>query len=404
MLGDRPLTKRERAQLGAFLESHRDQGGLDMFMLEGFLCAAASGPIAVNPAVWLALVFGDGGPRFTGALRAPQILSLLFRFSNSIASAVLKGSYVPSLPAAAPAGQTSRAEPWARGFVYGMSLDDAWHNLSRDKQAQMMLVPILMLAEPAAVVKDTTADPESTEAIIGMLPDIVKMIGEYWSSGAPQRASGATRASETARANGTVHRLKIQLQDVKPPVWRRVEIKSDAKLPEVSQALLMAMGWTDTHLHAFRRNGVSFSRPDPDWDTDNRDERRVTLADLAPLPKDWFSFDYDFGDGWRHRVTVEAVLARDDQATYPRCVAGKRACPPEDCGGPWGYAELLAALADPAHPEHAERGERAGLIDPEEFDLAETNAGLASLAPQRRPRTAKKQIEKKRKAGSRVRR
>ena len=239
-------------------------------------------------------------------------LSLLFRFANSIAGAVLKGSYTPSLPPVPPAGTTSRAEPWARGFVHGMSLVEDWQRLSRDRQAHMMLVPILLLAEPAAVVKDTTPDPESTEAIIGMLPEIVKMIREYWSRDEPQRAS------KTERASGTVHRLKIQLRDVKRPVWRRVEIKSDAKLPEVSRALLMAMGWTDAHLHAFRREGVSFSTPDPDWPMDYRDERRVTLADLAPAPRDWFTFDYDFGDGWQHRVSVEAVVPRDPKATYPR--------------------------------------------------------------------------------------
>jgi yecA family protein len=312
MLGDSSLTKRERADLTAFLDAHREQGGLDIFTLEGFLCAVACGPSAVNPSIWLAFVFGEGPPRITSRLRAPQVLSLLFRFANSIAGAVLKGSYMPSLPPVPPAGTTSRAEPWARGFVHGMSLVEDWQRLSRDRQAHMMLVPILLLAEPAAVVKDTTPDPESTEAIIGMLPDIVKMIREYWSRDEPQRAS------KTERASGTVHRLKIQLRDVKPPVWRRVEIKSDAKLPEVSRALLMAMGWTDAHLHAFRREGVSFSTPDPDWPMDYRDERRVTLADLAPAPRDWFTFDYDFGDGWQHRVSVEAVVPRDPKATYPR--------------------------------------------------------------------------------------
>jgi hypothetical protein len=99
-------------------------------------------------------------------------------------------------------------------------------------------------------------------------------------------------------------------------IWRRVEIASDAKLPDVSRALLAAMGWDDSHLHGFSAHGESYGVPDPDFPSTYRDERRVTLAQLAPRPKDHFIFDYDFGDGWEHRVVVEATADADPEASY----------------------------------------------------------------------------------------
>ena len=95
-------------------------------------------------------------------------------------------------------------------------------------------------------------------------------------------------------------------------------------------------------------------------------------------------YAYDFGDGWSHRLTVEKVLAPEPGGSYPRCVSGRRACPPEDVGGPWGYDEFLAAMTDPAHPEHAERREwMGGPFDPAAFDLdaVERGAGRVGLAP-----------------------
>ncbi|HVA27389.1 MAG TPA: plasmid pRiA4b ORF-3 family protein [Candidatus Baltobacteraceae bacterium] len=180
-----------------------------------------------------------------------------------------------------------------------------------------------------------------------------------------------------------VHVLKIQLAVVKPIVWRRIEIESDAKLPLVSRALLYAMGWTDTHLHAFRIGQAEFGVPDPDFASDMINERRITLAQIAPKPKDRFIFDYDFGDGWSHRVTVEKIIESADY-TAPRCVAGARACPPEDCGGPYGYAELIEALADPAHEEHERLTQwMPDDFDPMAFDLEDANVLLRDL---RRPR------------------
>jgi len=113
-------------------------------------------------------------------------------------------------------------------------------------------------------------------------------------------------------------------------------------------------------------------------------QRARVIAQLAPRPKDHFIFEYDFGDGWEHRVVVEAIADADPDATYPRCLAGKRACPPEDCGGPSGYAELLRQLGDSNDEEHEAMLEWAGPIDPDAFSLAEANRELAKLAPRSR--------------------
>ena len=149
----------------------------------------------------------------------------------------------------------------------------------------------------------------------------------------------------------------------------------------------IAMGWTDIHLHQFVA-GSGFARtlygvPDPDSEdmgSEILNEKRFAVADLAPAARRKFSYEYDFGDGWEHDVLVEKVLPPDATLKHPVCLAGANACPPEDCGGIWGYYDLIAILSDPNHPEHEERKEWiGGGIDPAEFELDEVNARLKGL-------------------------
>lgn len=173
---------------------------------------------------------------------------------------------------------------------------------------------------------------------------------------------------------GPILRIKVTLRESSPPIWRRLLVPADMTLGEFHEVLQIAMGWTDTHLHHFTAKGVYYGTPDPEWDMDYRDERRVRLAALLKSPKDRLRYEYDFGDGWEHEVVVEEVLAADPSGRYPWVLAGKRACPPEDCGGIPGYFTLLAALADPAHPEHGELSDWVGEnFDPEKFDAEEVN-------------------------------
>lgn len=180
----------------------------------------------------------------------------------------------------------------------------------------------------------------------------------------------------------TVHTLEITLDDVDPRVWRRIEVPSSMTLGELAPVLVAAMGWEGYHLHAFDVDGTRYGMPDPDWASDQLDENEHRLGDVLTTVGSSMRWEYDFGDGWEHTVVVEAISPASDVSLYPRCVAGKRACPPEDCGGPWGYADILTALANPDDPDNAELLEWLGPgFDPEYFSVAETNDDLRSSSP-----------------------
>ena len=182
-------------------------------------------------------------------------------------------------------------------------------------------------------------------------------------------------------AKTKIYEIKIELREVRPAVLRRVQVPGELSLAGLHAVVQVAMGWTDSHLHEFDVDGARYGLPDPDWDAGEvGDEARVTLFRLLGQG-DRAGYVYDFGDGWTHRLTVEKVLAPEPGVSYPRCVSGRRACPPEDVGGPWGYDEFLAAMADPAHPEHEQYREwLGGPFDPAALDLTEVNAALAELA------------------------
>lgn len=181
---------------------------------------------------------------------------------------------------------------------------------------------------------------------------------------------------------GSVHQLKVTLRQVRPPVWRRIEVRSEVTLGELAALLEAAMGWLGGHLHAFDVAGTTYGIPDPDWDTADLDEGRFRLAAVLPSVGLKMRWDYDFGDGWEHDVVVEAVGPREPGVEYPVCLAGRRACPPEDCGGPWGYRELLQLLADPSLEDPDGRREWVGsYFDPSHFDPAEATAAMRSPRP-----------------------
>ncbi len=171
----------------------------------------------------------------------------------------------------------------------------------------------------------------------------------------------------------TVHVLKVTLREVKPAVWRRVVVRSETPLSKFARILEAVMGWEGYHLHMFDVGGVLFGEPDEDSDY-VLDERHATVKHVLPRMKSKLRWDYDFGDGWEHDLIVETIESPQDRMRYPACLAGKRACPPEDCGGVPGYEELLVVLADPNHPEHEHMVSwvPAG-FDPAVFDLLAAN-------------------------------
>lgn len=196
--------------------------------------------------------------------------------------------------------------------------------------------------------------------------------------------------------SNTVYQIKVTLIGSKPPIWRRILVADTTTLSRLHIILQIVMGWDDYHLHMFTINEQIYGDPEDDeyGDLGTKNEARFKLNQLVSGEGFKFQYEYDFGDSWEHGLIVEKMLPVDPstgsgRVRYPLCVAGKRACPPEDVGGIWGYQEFLEAIADPEHPEHDRNLEWVGgTFDPERFDLEEVNE---SLSHRRRRREADEQ-------------
>jgi hypothetical protein len=183
----------------------------------------------------------------------------------------------------------------------------------------------------------------------------------------------------------TMYQLKVTLLGTKPPIWRRLLVRGDINLGLLHAVLQAAMGWTNSHLHSFvvgqRRFADPLSSEDAFDGSPDEDENKTLLGDIVPHAKGDFHYEYDFGDSWQHRVLVEKVIEpKDGDKILARCLDGARNCPPEDCGGIWGYSELLKAINDPKHAEHESMLEWiGGDFDPESFDADKINQYLHRL-------------------------
>lgn len=183
--------------------------------------------------------------------------------------------------------------------------------------------------------------------------------------------------------------LKVTLRNTKPPIWRRILMPGSMTLADLHRAIQAAMGWYDCHLHDFDVNGSRYGDPrhTDDFDDDDvTDESRLRLSALVRSGVTRFRYTYDYGDRWEHEILIEKAPPAGPARDLPACVAGKRNCPPEDCGGPWGYANLLEILANPAHPQHDEQFEWVGgEFDPEEFSAEDADAMLAAAFGRKEP-------------------
>jgi len=209
----------------------------------------------------------------------------------------------------------------------------------------------------------------------------------------------------------TIYILRIELLYTKPPIWRRLAVPSDITLGQLHEVIQIAMGWCNAHLHQFtlgnenrrpspgqtdrmlesgemldflanrmggRRVFVPMSNEFGDLDMDGEDEDRFTLAKICPKVKGKLTYEYDFGDGWEHSIQVQKIIEPKAGVSYPICQAGKRGCPPEDCGGVGGYYRMLEIIADPNHEEYEDMIDWLGEdFDPEGFDMEEVNDILA---------------------------
>ncbi len=177
------------------------------------------------------------------------------------------------------------------------------------------------------------------------------------------------------------YQLKIQLLDIEPEIWRRILVPMALTLLELHVIIQGIMGWEDYHLHMFEISDMKFEVPESDLigpEKGFEDERQQTLKTLLTKDMEFF-YLYDYGDCWHHLITVEEVASPTIEfyfpfeLYFPRCIAGARACPPEDCGGPIGYSDLLEKLRDPTHREHRDVSVWARGFQPEAFSITQAN-------------------------------
>lgn len=175
------------------------------------------------------------------------------------------------------------------------------------------------------------------------------------------------------------YQVQIALRNFKPKIWRRLIVDPETSLEDFHRIIQTAMGWTNSHLHQFIKDKKFYSLPsEDDWgDSYSIDYRPFKIKDFLIKEKDRMVYEYDFGDGWEHDIILEKQILLDNDLIYPICTKAVLACPPDDCGGVWGYSNLLTILADPKHKEHEEMKEWIGeYFDPDFVDLEEINDNL----------------------------
>jgi hypothetical protein len=181
--------------------------------------------------------------------------------------------------------------------------------------------------------------------------------------------------------------LRLTLEDIEPPIWREIALLDSTTLPELHRVIQMAFQWYDYHLHQFTIGDQRYAIPDEENDgfgVPARSSLGMTLADLGLTAGTRFTYEYDFGDSWCLTIDVRTITPAADRAAEmpaPLLVDGRRAAPPEDCGGPPGYEELLRVLAHPSDPEHAEMSTWVGPdFDAERFDARAVRHALIMTA------------------------
>jgi hypothetical protein len=173
-----------------------------------------------------------------------------------------------------------------------------------------------------------------------------------------------------------IYQIQIVLKGAKPKIWRRILVNSDILLVDLHKIIQTTMGWTNSHLHVFS-DGIEEYAPKEFEVEDTKDSRIIRLDKILNSEKSKITYEYDFGDGWEHTLILEKILPPGSQVQTPKCIAGKRNCSPEDCGGIWGYSNMLEVLKQPEHEEYESYIEwLGGEYDPEYFNKDEINTLL----------------------------
>ncbi len=178
-----------------------------------------------------------------------------------------------------------------------------------------------------------------------------------------------------------IYQIQIALADSSPKIWRRILVQPTLRLSDFHMTIQIVMGWENDHLHQFIKNKTFYTvRLEDDWTWDdlrNVDYKKLKISDLLNKAKEEIEYEYDFGDSWHHEIILEEILPADANEKYPVCTDGQMACPPEDCGGIWGYYGMLEIIGNPEHEEYEEYMQWLGReFNPEEFDKDSVNKRL----------------------------
>ncbi len=268
-------------------------------------------------------------------------------------------------------------------------LDNFW--MAPGQREVLLLIPSLSKTIKIKLAKDkplSVAEVASmTMAVAEDLPDgearkqvalllVAKHLMDRLQEGIMAKAEPPAKKKPkrpTNKITGDLYQFKITLLESNLPIWRRIQVQ-DGTLDKLHEHIQTAMGWTNSHLHQFEIKGERYGDPelldDGFEDFECEDSTTTMLSEILPKTGKRFAFkyEYDFGDGWEHEVLYEGSLPLEKGKKYPLCLEGERACPPEDVGGVWGYADFLEAIADPKHEQHDDFVEWAGEFDPAEFD------------------------------------
>jgi hypothetical protein len=212
-------------------------------------------------------------------------------------------------------------------------------------------------------------------ATMGELIDIIKVRWEKIEKENQKRAYIKTLTN-------SVYQLHISLNDIEPVIWRRIQVLGRVSLYKLNRIIQESMGWTNSHLNLFNINDVEYEvkYENVEENPDALDEREFKLCQVVQAENVNFTFLYDFGDYWEHSVLVEKILPKEPDVKYPICLDGKRACPPEDCGGITGFVEFVEAVRNPYHEDHQAMIEWVGYkYDPNEFNIALANKRLKRI-------------------------
>jgi hypothetical protein len=194
-----------------------------------------------------------------------------------------------------------------------------------------------------------------------------------------------TRKTAAPRRSPPTHiyQLLVSLDEIEPKIWRRLWVPDTLTLAKLDRVIQAAVGWTNSHLHDFAIDGHRYGIVDPEWDQepDLLEDKRFRVGGVLGASVQEFVYAYDFGDGWTHSVKVEQILAaKEGLNTWPMCLAGANACPPEDVGGTYGYMEFLQAMQDPMHDQHEAMWRWwGGPFDPNGFDMNAANLAIRKL-------------------------